>query len=84
MYADDHQVFVSGITLQNVQDPLQEVRDEITVWFDHNLLQGNFKKYQTIAFGSDRKYPDKAMNIKIGVEDISAKGWKEITWSFHR
>ena len=72
MYTDDHQVFVSGITLQNVQDQLQEVGDKITVlhWYDQNLLQGNFKKYQTIAFGSGKKYPDKAMNIKIGLGDI--------------
>ena len=73
MYADDHQAYVSGITLQNVQNQLQEVRDEITVWYDQNLLQGNFKKYQTITFGSDKKYPDKAMNIKIGLEDIISK-----------
>ena len=72
MYADDHQMVVSGITLQNVQDQLQE-EGEITVWYDQNLLQGNFRKYQTIAFGSDKKYPDKAMNIKIGFEDIQQK-----------
>lgn len=72
-YADDYQLFVSGITLQNVQDKLQEVGDEITVWYDQNLLQDNFKKYQTITFGSDKKYPDKAMNIKIGLEDIQQK-----------
>ena len=42
MYADDHQAYVSGITLQNVQNQLQEVGDEITVWYDQNLLQGNF------------------------------------------
>ena len=73
MYADDHQAYVSGITLQNVQNQLQEVGDEITVWYDQNLLQGNFKKYQTITFGSDIKYPDKAINIKIGLEDIEQK-----------
>ena len=52
---------------------LQEVGDEITVWYDQNLLQGNFKKYQTITFGSDIKYPDKAINVKIGLEDIDQK-----------
>lgn len=30
-------------------------------------------KYQTITFGSDIKYPDKAVNIKIGLEDIEQK-----------
>ena len=73
MYADDHQAYVSSITLQNVQDQLQEVGDEITVWYDQNLLQGNFKKYQTITFGSDKTYPNKAINIKIGLEDIEQK-----------
>ena len=41
--------------------------------YNQNLLQGNFKKYQSIAFGSDKKYPEKAMNIKIGLEDIQQK-----------
>ena len=63
---------VSGITLQSVQGQLQEVGDEVTGWYDQNLLQGNFKKYQTIAFGSDKKYPEKEMN-KIGLEDIQQK-----------
>ena len=56
-----------GLTLQNVQDQLQEVGARSPYGTtDQNLLQGNLKKYQTIAFGSDKKYPDKAMNIKIG------------------
>ena len=62
-----------GITLQNVQNQLQEVGDEITVWYNQNLLQGNFKKYLIITFASDKNYPDKAMNIKIGLEDIQQK-----------
>ena len=41
--------------------------------YNQNLLQGNFKKCQSIAFGSDKKYPEKAMNIKIGLEDIQQK-----------
>ena len=63
-----------GLTLQNVQDQLQEVGARSPYGTtDQNLLQGNLKKYQTIAFGSDKKYPDKAMNIKIGLEDIQQK-----------
>ena len=31
MYADDHQAYVSGIALQNVQNQLQEVGDKVTV-----------------------------------------------------
>ena len=65
-----HTVYILGNTLKN---QLQEVRDEITVWYNQNLLQGNFKKYLTITFGSDKKYPDKAFNIKIGLEDIQQK-----------
>ena len=48
-------------------------RRQITVWYNQNLLQGCLKKNQTIAFGSDKKHPEKAMNIKIGLEDIQQK-----------
>ena len=42
LHADEHQAYLSGITLQNTQNQLREVGDEITVWYDQNLLQRQF------------------------------------------
>lgn len=44
------------------------VRDQLQDQLLHGTIKiyckaSNFKKYQTIAFGSDKKHPDKAVNI---------------------
>ena len=75
MNDDDHQVFVyRALHFKSCKIPTSRSRRrQITVWYNQNLLQGGLKKNQTIAFGSDKKHPEKAMNIKIGLEDIQQK-----------
>ena len=45
MYADDHQVYVTRTSTAQVQSQLQSAGNQITKWYEQNLLQVNVKKY---------------------------------------
>ena len=52
MYADDHQIFSSDCSIDEVAERLQQNGNKMTDWHEENLLKVNIKKYQLMAFGS--------------------------------
>ena len=50
MYAGDHEVYVTGtsIATAQVQSQFQFAGNQITKWYEQNLLQVNGKKYQAM------------------------------------
>ena len=51
MYADDHQIYHTGCNQSSVTSKLRDSARTATKWYDHNLLAGNLKKYQTMNIG---------------------------------
>ena len=42
MYADDHQLYASGKTVEDIQNKLNKEGKVISDWYGNNLLKGNF------------------------------------------
>ena len=49
MYADDHQLFSVTKTTNEAKSILTDVGNNISEWYNSNLLQGNFSKYQVMT-----------------------------------
>ena len=45
MYADDHQIYHTGLDQSSVMLMLKESAQQATNWYNSNLLAGNLKKY---------------------------------------
>ena len=69
MYADDHQIYAAGRTIEDVQDILNNEGRVISEWYDSNLLQGNFTKYQTMSMGTKTK--NKNMTISMANKNVT-------------
>jgi len=46
MYADDHQLFSVAKTTKEAESILTEEGNDMSEWYNNNLLQGNLSKYQ--------------------------------------
>ena len=53
MYADDHQLFSVVKTAKEAKRILTEEENNISEWYNDNLLQGNFSKYQSDESGPE-------------------------------
>ena len=49
MYANDHQLFSVAKTANVAESILTEEGSNISEWYNNNLLQGNFSKYQVMS-----------------------------------
>ena len=49
MYANDHQLFSVAKTANEAESILTEEGNNISEWYNNNLLQGNFSKYQVMS-----------------------------------
>ena len=49
--ADDHQLFSVAKTTNEAECFLTEEGSNISQWYNNNLLQGNFSKYQVMCLG---------------------------------
>ena len=49
MYADDHQIVSLDSSNDEVAERLQQNRNEMTNWYEENLLKVNIKKYQLMV-----------------------------------
>ena len=59
MYADDHQLYLAGQTVKEVQDTLNKEGEIISKWYESNLLIGtNYEKYQIMSKGPEDKTKD--------------------------
>ena len=55
MYADDHQLYFAGKSIEEVENTINEEGKIVSKWYEINLLQGNFSKYQVISFGPKKQ-----------------------------
>ena len=74
MYADDHQLFSVAKTANEAESILTEEGNNISEWYDNNLLQGNFK-YQVMSLGPRNLHKD----LHIVINDTVIDQKPEIT-----
>lgn len=55
MYADDHQIYTIGDSIETAAQELKEETEKITQWYKENLLKANPSKFQIIVI--DPKSP---------------------------
>ena len=75
MYADDHQLFSVAKSSNEAERILTSEGNNISEWYNNNLLQGNFSKYQVMSLGWRNCQKD--IHIVIGDVEIDQKS--EIT-----
>ena len=68
MYADDHQIYVASESLKRVEERLIENGERMTKWYEDNMLQVNFDKYQCMLLGHKNK--ERTVNISIERENV--------------
>ena len=73
MYADDHQLYTSGKTVEDIQNKLNKEGKVISDWYGNNLLKGNFDKYQFMTLGPKGNVKDynitmPSTNVESGSE----------------
>ena len=76
MYADDHQQFSVAKTANEAENILTDEGNNISEWYNNNLLQGNFSKYQVIRLGPRNWHKD----LHIVINDTVIDQKPEITF----
>ena len=54
MYADDHQLFVSGKSFQSVESELNNDKENESKWYQDNFLIAKKNKYQAMAIKENK------------------------------
>ena len=68
MYADEHQIFLSDCSIDEVAERLQQNTNKMTDWYEGNLLKVNIEKYQLMALGSVKNID--GMDLHIDADRI--------------
>ena len=74
MYADDHQLYFAGKSIEEVENTINEEGKIVSKWYENNLLQGNVSMYQVISFGPK----DKPKELNIVIVDSTIEHQSEI------
>ena len=75
MYADDHQLFSVAKTANEAESILTKEGNNTSEWYNNNLLQGNFFKYQVMSLGPSNWHKD----LHIVINDTVIDQKPEIT-----
>ena len=55
MYADDHQLYTTRKSISEAELTLNKEGENISKWYEENLLKGNFDKYQAMIVGPSNR-----------------------------
>ena len=73
MYADDHQLYVKGYSVDCVEQLLTNGGHTISKWYKDNFLKGNYDKYNVMLLGKKNKTEDSSsINVKIDEQIIKS------------
>ena len=73
MYADDHQLYVKGYSVDCVEQLLTNGGHTISKWYKYNFLKGNYDKYNLMLLGRTNKNEDSpSINVKIDEQVIKS------------
>lgn len=68
MYADDHQIYTSGDTVQVALQKLKSETQKVTQWYTENLLRANPSKYQILVIDPKPSAKEPAEEIALEIE----------------
>ena len=71
MYADDHQLYVTGNSAECVEQSLNNGGQTISRWYRDNFLKGNHDKYNVMLLGN-RHNDNSTINVNIDGENITS------------
>ena len=64
VYADDHQLYVVGNSVEYVEQSLNDEGQTISRWYRGNILKGNHDKYNAMLINRGNN-SDKSINVNI-------------------
>ena len=65
LYADDHQIYTKGTTIDVVQDVLTDKGNAISRWYEQNMLKCNHDKFNRSISFEMQKRRNKELSINI-------------------
>lgn len=74
LFADDTNIFCSGVELQQLLEVITEEINKLKKWFDINKLSLNFNKTSFMLFGSHRSN----VEVKLIVDNVNIERVNEI------
>ena len=93
LYADDTNLFVSGKTVDEVMDKVNNILDKLKLYFEANYLHLNIKKSKFIHFKSPRdnsltpnyniKFNDKELQHETEIKFLGVKIEERLSWVPH-
>ena len=71
MYADDHQLYVAGNSVESIEQSLNDEGQTVSKWYRDNFLKGNHDKYNVMLLGK-RHNDNSSINVNIDEENITS------------
>ena len=69
MYADDHQLYIKGYSVDCVEQLLTNGGHTISKWYKDNFLKGNYDKYNLMLLGRKNKKNEDSPSINVKIDD---------------
>ena len=69
MYADDHQLYVKGYSVDCVEQLLTNGGHTISKWYKDNFLKGNYDKYNLMLLGSRKNKNEDSQSINVKIDE---------------
>ena len=63
LYADDHQLYVTGITYEEVESTLKTQGQQALTWYRNNFLLANSNKFQSLTINPRNLDADKKGSV---------------------
>ena len=70
MYADDHQLFEISDNVTTINDQLNASATKASLWYESNLLKGNFSKYHTMLINNKQRDRRDDINVNVRGTDV--------------
>ena len=79
MYADDHQIYTTGGSIEKAAQELKSGTEKVTQWYKVNLLKVNPSKYQTIAIDPKSSKKEPAVELSLQIDNQVVKSSDKLT-----
>ena len=80
MYADDHQIYTIGDSIEIAAQELKEETEKITQWYKENLLKANPRKFQIIVIDPKSSKTEECVDeVSLKIDSRTVKSSDKIT-----
>jgi len=78
MYADDHQIYFNGTSIETVAFSLKKETENVSQWYKDNLLQANPNKYQILVIAPQRGDNNATDTCTLKIDDQQIRSTKNL------